>query len=124
MTEILAGNRDDGGSPFLEKLRGELHALAAAFATDAHPLGEMLSAMVGDVVRASAEPLEIFPVCHHSPASALHLLKRLRERPSPPRVIFMEMCEDMRGSIEDLRSCRLPVALQAFAGESEAFPAA
>src|SRR3954468_18346122 len=113
MTEILAGSE----STFLEKLRGELLGLAAAFATDAHPLGEMLSAMVADVGRASAEPLEIFPVCHHSPASALHLLQRLRAR-KPPRVIYMEMCEDMRGSIEDLRSCRLPVALQAFAGAS------
>jgi hypothetical protein len=130
MTQILAGpvfaGSPAGGpeSSFLEKLRGELLALASAFATDAHPLGEMLSAMVADVGRAGAEPLEIFPVCHHSPASALHLLRRLRERPSPPRVIFMEMCEDMRGSVDDLRSCKLPVALQAFAPASEAFPAA
>src|SRR5262249_25621785 len=97
--------------------------LAAAFATDARPLGEMLSAMVADVGRAAGEPLEIFPVCHHSPASALHLLRRLRDPPRPPRVIFMEMCEDMRGSVEDLPSCKFPVAFQAFAPASEAFPA-
>ncbi len=119
MSEIL----DGAGGGFLAKLRDELVALTSTFATDAHPLGEMLSAMVADVSRASAEPLEIFPVCHHSPASALHLLQRLRAR-KPPRVIYMEMCEDMRGSIEDLRSCRLPVALQAFAGTSESFPSA
>src|SRR3954453_6746542 len=112
MTEILAGpvfaGPPAGGpeSSFLDKLRGELLALASAFATDAHPLGEMLSAMVADVGRAAAEPLEIFPVCPHSPASALPLARRLRERASPPRVIFMEMCEDMRGSVDDLRSCR------------------
>lgn len=120
MTEILEGS----GSPFLEELRVELLSLAKAFSGDARPLGELLSAMVADVGRASAERLEIFPVCHHSPASALHLIERLRERPKPPRVIFMEMCEDLRGSIEDLRSCRLPVALQAFAPVGEAYPSA
>jgi hypothetical protein len=118
MTEILAGTQNK----FLDALRGEVLAVAAAFSSDAHPLGEMLAAMVDDVARASREPLEIFPVCHHSPASALHLLKRLRER--PVRVIFMEMCEDLQAALENLRSCRLPVALQAFAPSSEVFPAA
>ena len=58
------------------------------------PLAALLTAMVEDVHRASAEPLEIFPVCHHSPAAAVHMLRRLRTR--PPRIIFMEMCEDLR----------------------------
>ncbi len=109
-------------SPHLETLRTELMTLAEAFATGAKPLAAVLSKMVADVERASHERLEIFPVCHHSPASALHLLRRLRQR--PVRVIFMEMCEDLRVCVDGLRGCRLPVALQAFAASSEAFPSA
>jgi hypothetical protein len=103
-----------------EPLRQQLRAAAEAFATDAQPLGALLGAMVDDVERAVAEPLEIFPVCHHSPASALHMVRRLGN--APPRVIFMELCEDLRPLLEKLRDCKLPVALQAFAGQSEAFP--
>jgi hypothetical protein len=109
-------------APALDALRTEILALASAFATNAKPLGDMLSAMVGDVARASDERLEIFPVCHHSPASALHLLKRLREK--RVRVIFMEMCEDLQECVEGLASCKLPIALQAFATTSEVFPSA
>lgn len=103
-----------------EPLRQQLLAAAEAFATDARPLGQLLGAMVDDVRRASAEPLEIFPVCHHSPAAALHMVRRLKRR--PPRVLFMEMCEDLRPLLDKLRDCKLPVALQAFAGHSDAFP--
>lgn len=103
-----------------EPLREQLLAAATAFATDARPLEALLCGLVADVERAAAEPLEIFPVCHHSPASALHLVERLRHR--PPRVIYMELCEDLRPLLDKLRDCKLPVALQAFAGQSDAFP--
>ncbi len=68
------------------------------------------------------EPLEIFPVAHHSPSSAIHMVRRLGQR--PPRVIFMEGCEDLRPLLDGLRDCKLPVALQAFASTSSAFPPA
>jgi hypothetical protein len=103
-----------------EPLRQQLLAAAKKFADDAHPLGQLLGAMIDDVQRATAEPLEIFPVCHHSPAAAVHMIRCLRER--PPRVIFMEMCEDLRPLVDKLRDCTLPVALQAFAGQTDAFP--
>src|SRR5689334_8167338 len=108
------------GSVAFEPLRQQLLAAAEAFTTDAQPLGRLLGAMVDDVQRAGAEPLEIFPVCHHSPAAALHMIGRLKLR--PPRVIFMELCEDLRPLLDKLRDCKLPVALQAFAGHSDAFP--
>ena len=104
----------------LAALREQMNAAVQAFATDKHPVGELLSLMVTDVERAMQEPLEIIPVCHHSPSSALHVAKRLHDK--PPKVIFMELCEDLRGSLEGLRDCRLPVALQAFAQTADAFP--
>lgn len=104
----------------LAALREQMNAAVQAFATDKHPVGELLSLMVTDVERAMQEPLEIIPVCHHSPSSALHVAKRLSDK--PPKVIFMELCEDLRGSLEGLRDCRLPVALQAFAQTADAFP--
>jgi hypothetical protein len=85
-------------------------------------LTAILGGLVDDVERAWREPLEIVPVCHHSPSSALHMVRRLAAR--HPRVIYMECCEDLRGVLDGLRDCRLPVALQAFASSSEAFPAA
>ena len=104
----------------LKALREQMDAAVREFATDEHPVSELLSLMVRDVERAMQEPLEIIPVCHHSPSSALHVAKRLAER--PPKVIFMELCEDLRGSLNGLRDCRLPVALQAFAQTADAFP--
>src|SRR5688572_20303947 len=101
-------------------LREQLLAAASAFATEAQPLGELLAGLVDDVERAVAEPVEIFPVCHHSPSSAIHMVRRLTS--NPPRVIYMECCEDLRPLLEGLRECKLPIALQAFAGSSEAFP--
>jgi hypothetical protein len=103
-----------------EPLREQLLAAAQAFSGDAQPLGALLNALVDDVQRAAAEPLEIFPVCHHSPAAALHMIRRLTRQ--APRVIFIELCEDLRPLVEKLRDCKLPVALQAFAGQSDAFP--
>jgi hypothetical protein len=103
-----------------EPLRRQLLAAAKEFADHSKPLGALLGALVDDVHRAAAEPLEIFPVCHHSPAAALHMIRRLTQR--PPRVIYMELCEDMRPLLDKLRDCKLPVALQAFAGQTDAFP--
>ncbi|WP_320776570.1 DUF5682 family protein, partial [Streptomyces sp. CRN 30] len=77
--------------------------------------------MVDDVDRAAREPLEIFPVCHHSPASALAMARRLREK--QPKVVYLELCEDMAPLLTELRNCRLPVAVQAFAGDVDGFPA-
>src|SRR4051812_4956175 len=91
-------------------LRDQLLAAAEAFAAEARPLAEILGGLVDDVERALREPLEIFPVCHHSPSSALHMVRRLAAR--PPRVIYMEGCEDLRPVLDGLRDCRLPVALQ------------
>ena len=95
---------------------------AREFSSDAQPLTELLTELVGDVERAIGDRLDIFPVAHHCPASALHMVKRLRER--PPRVIFVEMCEDLIAPVSQLEDCTLPVALQAFAVSSEAFPKA
>jgi hypothetical protein len=101
-------------------LQDQLLDAAQRFATDAQPLSELLMAMVQDVERAIAEPLEIFPVCHHSPSSALQMVQRLRQK--SPQVIYIELCEDLLPIVENLRDCKLPIALQAFASESATFP--
>ena len=106
--------------PALQALRTQVENAAAAFAGDAAHLAALLRAMLADVQRATAEPLEIFPVKHHSPASALHMVQRLRAR--APKVIFMEGCEDLGAALAALRHCRFPVALQAYAPEAAAFP--
>lgn len=100
-------------------LQQQLLDAARKFASDAQPLSELLEALVGDVARAAAEPLELFPVCHHSPSSAFQMVQRLQRQ--QPKVIYLEMCEDLLGVVENLRDCRLPVALQAFASETDAF---
>ena len=105
-----------------EPLKQQLLAAAEAFSSDAEPLHDILAGLVGDVERAVSEPLEIFPVCHHSPSSAIHMVRRLQQK--PPRVLFMECCEDLQGVLPDLRDCKLPIALQAFAPVAAAFPAA
>ncbi|MEU4324095.1 DUF5682 family protein [Nonomuraea dietziae] len=96
-------------SPF-DPLREQLAGAAAAFGTG----------LVDDVEQALKAELEIFPVCHHSPASALAMARRLREK--QPKVIYLELCEDLRPVLDELRNCRLPVALQAFATDIEGFP--
>jgi hypothetical protein len=103
-----------------DALRAQIKAAAAAFATDTRPIAEILGGLVDDVERAMREPLEIFPVCHHSPSSAVHMVRRLGER--MPRVIFMECCEDMRPLLAGLAECTLPVALQAFSSQTDGFP--
>ncbi len=94
---------------------------AAAFADGPGALEGILLGMVDDVDRAVREPLEIFPVCHHSLASALAMARRLREK--QPKVVYLELCEDMAPLLTELRNCRLPVAVQAFASDVEGFPA-
>ncbi|MFB7531783.1 hypothetical protein ACFC0C_26795 [Streptomyces sp. NPDC056178] len=102
-------------------LRGQLHEAADRFADGPEALEGILLGMVDDVDRAVGEPLEIFPVCHHSPASALAMARRLREK--QPKVVYLELCEDMAPLLTELRNCRLPVAVQAFASEIDGFPA-
>ena len=104
----------------MEALREQLLHAAQEFSLDAEGLSSLLESMVDDVERAASEPLEIVPVAHHSPASGLHMLRRLQER--QPEVVFIEMCEDMRPLVEKIAECRLPVAFQAFASEAGAFP--
>ncbi|WP_214106344.1 DUF5682 family protein [Acrocarpospora catenulata] len=96
-------------SPF-DPLREQLASAAAAFG----------DGLVDDVEQALKTDVEIFPVCHHSPASALAMVRRLREK--QPKVIYLELCEDLRPVLEELRNCRLPVALQAFASDIDGFP--
>ncbi|MFD4550586.1 hypothetical protein [Streptomyces sp. NPDC058466] len=104
-----------------EALRGQLQEAAATFADGPDALEGILLGLVDDVDRAVREPLEIFPVCHHSPASALAMARRLREK--QPKVVYLELCEDMAPLLTELRNCRLPVAVQAFATEVDGFPA-
>ncbi|WP_219470173.1 DUF5682 family protein [Nonomuraea rhizosphaerae] len=106
-------------SPF-GALREQLLEAAAAFAGEPDTLAGILSGLVDDVDRALNEKLEIFPVCHHSPASALAMARRLREK--QPKVIYLELCEDMRPLLDELAQCKLPVALQAFATDVDGFP--
>ncbi|MFJ8999933.1 hypothetical protein ACIRG8_16510 [Streptomyces sp. NPDC102359] len=101
-------------------LRTQLQEAATEFAGGPDALEGILLGLVDDVDRAVREPLEIFPVCHHSPASALAMARRLREK--QPKVVYLELCEDMAPLLSELRNCRLPVAVQAFAGEIDGFP--
>ncbi|WFE25991.1 DUF5682 family protein [Solwaraspora sp. WMMD791] len=102
-------------------LREQLADAATAFADSPDALTGILAGMVDDVDRALAEELEIFPVCHHSPSSALAMVRRLREK--QPKVIYLELCEDLQPLLTELRNCELPVALQAFASDLAGFPA-
>lgn len=74
----------------LAPLQTQLLAAAAQFADDTQPLNQLLSDLAGDVDKVLAEPLEIFPVCHHSPTAAIQMLQRLQRR--PPKVIYIELC--------------------------------
>ncbi|MFB9962176.1 DUF5682 family protein [Sinosporangium siamense] len=103
-------------------LREQLLGAASEFAGASGSLAEILSGLVDDVDRALREELEIFPVCHHSPASALSMVRRLHEK--RPKVIYLELCEDLTPLLTELRNCRLPVALQAFASDLDGFPPA
>ncbi|MCW3842987.1 hypothetical protein ONA70_23080 [Micromonospora yasonensis] len=109
------------GTGLFGALREQLADAAAAFADSPDALAGILAGMVDDVDRALGERLEIFPVCHHSPASALAMLRRLRAK--QPTVVYLELCEDLQPLLAELRNCRLPVAVQAFATELAGFPA-
>ena len=104
-----------------DALREQLLAAAETFADGPSAVPGILSGLVDDVDRALRERLEIFPVCHHSPASALAMAARLRDK--QPKVIYLELCEDLRPLLDELRNCRLPIAVQAFASEIDGFPA-
>ncbi|GLZ15594.1 hypothetical protein Acsp04_58290 [Actinomadura sp. NBRC 104425] len=99
-------------------LREQLLGAAERFGSG--PVAQILAGMVEDVDRALREPLEIFPVCHHSPASATAMVRRLRDK--RPKVIYLELCEDLRPLLDELHNCTLPVALQAFAADTDGFP--
>jgi hypothetical protein len=107
-----------GGS--FDALRAQLQQAASDFADGPDALEGILRGIVDDVDRAVREPLEIFPVCHHSPASAVAMARRLREK--QPRTVYLELCEDMAPLLTELRNCRLPVAVQAYAGDVDGFP--
>ena len=102
-------------------LRAQLQEAAATFADGPAALEGILLGIVDDIDRAVREPLEIFPVCHHSPASAIAMARRLRAK--QPKVVYLELCEDMAPLLTELRNCTLPVAVQAFATEVDGFPA-
>jgi hypothetical protein len=102
-------------------LRTQLEQAAETFADGPGALEGILLGIVDDVDRAVREPLEIFPVCHHSPASATAMARRLRQK--RPKVVYLELCEDMAPLLTELRNCELPVAVQAFATEVDGFPA-
>src|SRR5919201_6373715 len=93
----------DHAAENLGALNEQLLAAAATFAGDAQTFADLLTRFARDIERAAREPLEIFPVCHHSPASALHMVRRLRQQ--PPKIIYLELCEDMRPLVENLRDC-------------------
>lgn len=119
-TPAPAGPDPVAAGPF-GALRQQMLDAAGRFTDGPDAVAGLLSGIVEDVDRALRERLEIFPVCHHSPASALAMARRLQEK--QPKVVYLELCEDFRPLLEELRNCRLPVALQAFASETEAFPA-
>ncbi|MGC4806871.1 hypothetical protein [Micromonospora sp. DT233] len=102
-------------------MREQLTDAAETFAGSPGALAEILTGLVDDVDRALGERLEIFPVCHHSPASALAMARRLRAK--RPKVVYLELCEDLQPLLGELRNCRLPVAVQAFASKLDGFPA-
>jgi hypothetical protein len=104
----------------LELLKSQINRMAEDFSQSSSQLVTILDALVSDVDRAMAEDLVIYPVCHHSPASAVQLVRYLQEK--KPRVIYIELCEDLQPLSSKLIDCQLPVALQAFASDIEGFP--
>ncbi|TXT57849.1 MAG: hypothetical protein BAJATHORv1_10557 [Candidatus Thorarchaeota archaeon] len=104
-----------------QPLREQIDAIVKEFGKTGEKPHEILNVLLSDVERAMSEPLEIFPVTHHSPASALQLIKRLRSR--PVKVIYLETCEDLIELVPMLTECELPVAFQALANRSRTFPA-
>ncbi|HRE90116.1 MAG TPA: DUF5682 family protein, partial [Myxococcota bacterium] len=107
-------------SPETSQLVAELVAVARKLSPDEAAAQRLLETIAADVNRYLREPLTLFPVIHHSPASALHMVRYLRQR--QPRLVFIELSSDLIGLVESLRDCRLPVALQAYAADPVGFP--
>ncbi|GAB2931526.1 hypothetical protein GCM10027280_19000 [Micromonospora polyrhachis] len=120
MSTDVAGPPTGTAVDLFGPLRRQLLDAATEFADGPNALADIMTGMVDDVDRALREELEIFPVCHHSPASGLAMVRRLREK--QPKVIYLELCEDLRPLLDELRNCRLPVALQAYASNLDGFP--
>ncbi|WP_017625311.1 DUF5682 family protein [Nocardiopsis chromatogenes] len=118
-TAAANGGAPAGAAPFTP-LRERLREAADEFAGAPGAAADILAGMVDDVDRALREPVEVFPVAHHSPAAALAMARRLREK--RPKAVFVELCEDLAPLLDELRNCKLPVALQAFASEPEGLP--
>lgn len=98
----------------------ELRAVARAFTEDEQGAAQVLSTMAQDVERAMSQPIDIFPVMHHSPTSAAQMVRYLRS--TEPKLVFVELCEDLLPLVRELGDCSLPVALQAFASQPVSFP--
>lgn len=107
-------------APETSQLVAELVAVAHKLTSDEAAAQRLLEAIAADVAKYLREPLTIFPVIHHSPASAIHMVRYLRQR--QPRLIFIELSADLLPLVESLRDCRLPVALQAYAADPLGFP--
>ena len=102
-------------------LRDQLADAAVVFAGMPGAAGDILTGMVDDVDRALSERLEIFPVCHHSPASGLAMLRRLPAK--QPDVIYLETCQDKWPPLDALPNWPLSVCFHGFATRIEVFPA-
>ncbi|MEQ1569079.1 MAG: DUF5682 family protein, partial [Myxococcota bacterium] len=104
----------------LDQLREQVRDLVRSLAPDEASFGGWIERILADVDRATAERLPLFPVAHHSPAAGLQMIRLLRDK--PPKVLFVELCEDLQSSLPALEGAKYPVALQAFAGQSDVFP--
>ncbi|MGG6263144.1 DUF5682 family protein [Leptolyngbya sp. AN03gr2] len=69
-----------------------------------------------DVERAMQEPLQILPICHFSPASAIAVRQFLELH--KPKAIYLELTEDLNPLIQAVPECVPPFTLQAIAQES------
>lgn len=112
-----------GATQTLRQRQRMIEAVAAMANPEADTTPEWMRQLMADARRAAAETVEIFPIRHHSPVGALHLIRRLRTQPLP-RVIFLEMCEDLGLLPRTPAQMTPPVALEAVAHRpSFAFPA-
>ena len=112
---------DNLPTPF-EPLKRQLLAAAEALADNTQPLAAILGGLVNDVERAGREPLEILPVCHHSPSSALHMVRRLAGH----RATAYHLLGVLRGPTPRTRmgspSASYPSRPRRSRGTSDAFP--
>ena len=106
----------------MNELRRQLESVAQAFTDSPEELTSTLRTLSDDVEQATNERLCLFPVTHHSPASALQMVQYLRSY--EPKLVLIEACEDLRPLVEQLDQCSLPVALQSYASEPKELPRA